>query len=189
MPVKPGHRVAAATAHFPTPPCASSAALGFVARLGAGPGPGWFDPCAGRGALLDAVRRAFPGAPCAGRELSPDVARGAPGVVAGSGLTGAWPAWNVVANPPFEHGVMRAFAGLIAAHARRHGTWALVLGQTQFWQSASALTLPPPDWLLMLSWRPPFVGKGGGTITTSWAVWAPGGSGDTRARLLRRPGG
>lgn len=88
----------------------------------------------------------------------------------------------IITNPPFN---------LAEQFVRRcdelHRPFALLL-KSQFWHAAKRYELfqtIPPAWILPLTWRPDFTGKGQAMMDMSWVVW--NGNGNTRYRPLKRP--
>lgn len=175
----------AAHDYYPTPPDVSRALLDWLGfeRLN----NAWLDPACGHGAILDEL----PGR-CQrlGIEIQPGLAalaaETADQVEVGDALERPWPRANVITNPPFT--LLDRFLDLILTRTRHWRRWACVLMRTAVWNAASRATIPLPDHLLLLTWRPSFDGLGTDMHSYSWSVWRPDPTGACTASRLHRPG-
>ena len=90
----------------------------------------------------------------------------------------------IITNPPFKHS--EAFIRHAIPEAR---VVAMVL-KSQYWHAKKREQLFrefPPAYVLPLTWRPDFQGKGGSpTMEVHWTVWIEGDT-NTKYRLLSRP--
>ena len=90
----------------------------------------------------------------------------------------------IITNPPFN--ISEDFIRHAISQAR---VVAMVL-KSQYWHAKKRVQLfkdCPPAYVLPLSWRPDFQGKGGSpTMEVHWTVWIEGEE-DTKYRVLTRP--
>lgn len=91
---------------------------------------------------------------------------------------------TMVSNPPFNK------AAAIIEHAHKIGvTHLALLLKAQFWHAKSRIGLfeqHPPAWILPLTWRLDWDGRGSPTMDCSWVLWAPETT-ETRVALLSKP--
>ena len=94
-------------------------------------------------------------------------------------LDGRW----IITNPPFS--LAEAFIHRASELGR---PFALLL-KSQYWNSAKRRPLfleHTPSYVLPLTWRPDFTGKGGSMLDMCWNVWL-GGNGSTIYQPLPKP--
>lgn len=145
------------------------------------------DPCAGEGAILDAVRDGWGDVPCFGIEA--DEGRAATlrekgySCIHWDGLTTDWPPEYplVIMNPPY------LLAEAFVRHALEHaaavggGTVAALLRLAFLeGQARSSFHRDHPADVLALSRRPSFTGGGTDATAYAWFIWAPGRGGRWR---------
>jgi hypothetical protein len=91
---------------------------------------------------------------------------------------------TMITNPPF------AKAAAIIEHAHAIGvTHLALLLKAVFWNAKSRISLfeqHPPAWVLPLTWRLDWDGRGSPTMDCSWCLWEPG-TVETRVSLLSKP--
>lgn len=153
---------------YPTPPEATIALMQF---LNLPPGTRIWEPACGQGHMVRAIQSM--GYPVIGTDIQ----------IGDDFLTCVPRACDwIITNPPFN---------LAEQFIRRcdalHKPFALLL-KSQFWHAAKRYGLfqtISPAWILPLTWRPDFTGKGQAMMDMSWVVW--NGNSDTRYRPLKRP--
>jgi hypothetical protein len=160
---------------YPTPP---EATLALLPRIASWPDKIW-EPMCGTGAMSEVLI-------AAGKTvISSDPFHQGYGDVGKlfAEYTSA-PCPTMVTNPPFDK------AAEIIEHARAIGvTHLALLLKAQFWHAKSRIPLflaHPPAWILPLTWRLDWDGRGSPTMDCSWCLWTPN-TVETRAALLSKP--
>ena len=88
----------------------------------------------------------------------------------------------IITNPPFS------LAEQFIRRANESGRPFAFLLKSQYWHSAKRLKLfkeIPPSYILPLTWRPDFTGRGNSLMDAIWCVW--NGEKGTRYIPLQRP--
>ena len=175
--------------YYPTPPDAVDALHGWLRRAGwLGTGPGWMDPAAGFGGLLEGLpglRHAIELDASRERDLL-DVADE---VTIGDALAVEWPrAACIVANPPFNR--LDEFMARIWEHVTHPGNGqaiACVLTRLQWLDEGDRAAKWTPGMVLRMPWRQSFTGDGRADSTTHcWLVYGTVGR-STAVEWLPRP--
>ena len=133
---------------------------------------GVLDPCAGRGAILDAA--ASLGSPSIGYDIDPNCGR----FPTCDSLTIEWPMCSVVLmNPPFSRAL--EFVKYSLKQQARHRGITCALLRLSFLSSigrAEFLKESNPD-VFVLSKRPSFTGGGTDSCDYAWFYWSPNSGG------------
>lgn len=154
--------------YHPTPPSVTRALLRLL-HVGA-----VFDPCAGKGEILDVVRAEW-GVDAAGYEIS--ARRGGAGIAREDALRVAWPPATYILNPPFS--LAFEFTCNAVRYARAYGTTAAVLVRLGFFEAKARAewNRANPCDVYVISPRPRFVGGKSDSAAYGWAIWGPGRGG------------
>jgi hypothetical protein len=92
---------------------------------------------------------------------------------------------NIVTNPPFDLAVPFIEHGL----RMKPDVMAIMLKST-YWHAVRRLPLfqkSKPAWILPMTWRPDFMGKGRPTMECQWTIWLRGNTDYPRYCPLEKP--
>lgn len=155
---------------YPTPPEATMALLQF---LNLPPGTRVWEPACGQGHIVRVLEQM--GYSVIGTDIQTGV----------DFLTAPCAACDwIITNPPF------VLAEAFIRRCGEHGLPFALLLKSQYWHAVCRYELfqsLPPGWILPLTWRPDFTGKGQALMDMMWVVWPRAAGSVTAYQPLLKP--